>query len=59
MLGATGDEARDGAMEIGLVEQEGVVPLVAHDLDEADVCGAADEGVAGCFSSRAAPVARS
>src|SRR5579883_3353335 len=39
MLGAAGEKAAQGREQFGLVQQEGVVPLVALDLDKADIGG--------------------
>ncbi len=37
MLGGAVEKARQRRVELGLVEQEGVVALVGLDLDEADI----------------------
>ena len=44
MLRAAGEEAGDDAVKVWLIEQEGIMPLVGGDFDEADIGGGAIEG---------------
>src|SRR5262245_54775719 len=58
-VGAAVEEAAQGGKEFRLLEQEGVMPLVALDLDEADVGGDGVEGMdeGAALARREQPVA--